>query len=313
MKAKTAAQWLGRGLSIAAPILALYLIYVHGAREEGLKDYHFSVSSLGIQLLLALAVFSLEALLWHELQKTAGIESRFGDSLKNTALYGFFQLFMPSVASEYTARLIPLESSNRGTAARALFALQAIKWQSKLALGGGAAIAVAWHQNLNPAVLWLGGLSLLASAGIGLLISRFKARSLPEWIPEKWLPNRHWPSFSHSNLLVISLTKGVLYALSFALLLDRLGSCQGVWIDWGAAASQYTLASLVPGWGFTEGLVLSGAGILAFDLLGCARAPVVTASLLCWSLHTALPGMIGSFYLKQSAKPLFSRKRAKQI
>ena len=301
MKWRSATPWLGAVLSVVAPLAAVYLIYRQSLNSESIDHIHFTAKSAATQIGLAMAVFSLEALLWRNLLQSAGIEKRYSDALKNTALYAFFQLFMPAVAGEYAARLLPLQTRERARAAQALFALQAVKWQARLALGGVAALWIGIDQNLHSAVAFLGGGSILASAILGLLIARFKTQSMPPWIPEKWFPHRQWPDFNQTSLFAIALFKGLLYSLSFALLLKGFGACRGLWIDWGTAAAQYTLASLVPSWGMTEGLVLSGAGILAFDLLECARLPVLTASLLCWFIHTAIPGLLGSLFLRTSA------------
>ncbi|MBI1315808.1 hypothetical protein GC167_02980 [bacterium] len=294
-----------RGLLMAiGPAIALAVI-VH---QWGSSDAESGIQNIGDpvwlwpQLILGPVVFGLEVWLWHICLHSFGLHREIRFVARNTAVYGFYQLFLPAPASEYTARLWPFAPGERGRAAQGLFGLQAIKWQARIGLGGICTLGIGLFLELSWVVGVLGLAALCTSLGLGWIIDRGRRHPLPRWIPERWFPERTWPEIPHGSLLGISILKGLLYALSFALFLKSMGGCAPLWIDWGAATAQYTLASLIPSWGWTEGLVLGGAGVLAFDVLDCPAPAVLQASLFCWLLHTALPGALGSLWAGQALR-----------
>jgi|GEM_PF-1904762 len=287
---------LTRWVQIIGPLLAASVILAQWNKTDWNWVAWSEPRWLWFQLILAPVVFGLEAQLWRSATAPSGFSNSTLVSLRNTAVYAFYQLFLPAPAGEYAARLGPLAARDRSRAAQILLGLQAIKWQARLGLGGACTLGIGLFLKLPAAVGLLGGASLLASFALGILIARGRRQSLPRWIPERWFPERSWPDIPHGLLLGVSVFKGLMYALSFALFLKSMGGCAPLWIDWGAATAQYTLASLIPSWGWTEGLVLGGAGVLAFDVLGCSVTAVLQASVLCWLLHTALPGVLGSVW-----------------
>jgi len=285
-------RWL---LACAAGLILWQKWLENPVQDEGWQIWQWTAACS-----LAIIGLLIESMLWWLPARRIASLSPI-DALENTLAFLYYQIFISSGLSEWSARYFQFEEEHaKKRSAGVILAVQTSKWIVRLFLSG----ILLW---LIPGIIsedfparWLAALFILLSALATACL--FWPEKLQATLGEKWrakisayVAHQEQQGFPVSAVLFLSTLKVALDTVALTILIHPsspfdMHIFQELYL---LCASFHVLAGFLPSLGAADGILRGAAGSFYFIDQPVQLQMAAASIFLLWSFNVALPGSIG--------------------